>query len=116
MAVTVRNTIFWDVTPCSSVGIYRHFGGMYCFYIQGRRVSQASNKHVAALAYSSTLKMGAVRSSETSVNLDQTTRRHTPADRTLYYVYFSRVLTTRRHIHASLSLTFAISQAFRHRT
>jgi len=29
-------TIFYDVTPCSLVGIYHHFGGTYCLQLQGR--------------------------------------------------------------------------------
>jgi hypothetical protein len=45
MAVTIKRTSFWEVTP--------------------------------SLAYSSTLKMWAVGSSETSVNIHQTIRRHT---------------------------------------
>lgn len=25
--VTTKNSVFWDVTPCSQVEIHRHFGG-----------------------------------------------------------------------------------------
>jgi hypothetical protein len=39
---------------------------------------------VSCLVYSSTLKMEATCSSETSVDLQWTTRRYIPEDRTLY--------------------------------
>jgi hypothetical protein len=52
-----RSTIFWNLMSCSLVEVYWHF---------------------ACLVYTSILKMEAVRSSETSVNLYQTTRCHSP--------------------------------------
>jgi hypothetical protein len=27
--------VIWFMTPCSSVGVYRHFGGTCCFHLQG---------------------------------------------------------------------------------
>jgi hypothetical protein len=30
IAATMKGTIFWDVTPCSLVKVYRHFEGKYC--------------------------------------------------------------------------------------
>jgi hypothetical protein len=49
MALTVRSTILWDVTPCILVEIHRRLGGKYCLHPQGRRVNQAtSNKHTSA--------------------------------------------------------------------
>jgi hypothetical protein len=33
-----KSTIFWDVTPCSLVEVYPHFGGIYRLHIQGQMV------------------------------------------------------------------------------
>lgn len=33
--------VFLDVTPCSIADLIRHFGIMYCLYLQSRRVRQA---------------------------------------------------------------------------
>jgi hypothetical protein len=41
--VTLKNTIFCDVRPCS-LTVYWCFGGMYCLHLQHKRVSQASDK------------------------------------------------------------------------
>jgi hypothetical protein len=61
-AVTMKNSIFWDITPHSPVKVDRRFGGTYCLRLQGRRVSEARNQHkdlfavcfilVSCLAYS----------------------------------------------------------------
>jgi hypothetical protein len=40
----VKKTTFLYVTPCSLVEVYRHFGGMYCVHLQGRRVSELCKK------------------------------------------------------------------------
>jgi hypothetical protein len=40
MAVTMKITVFWDVTPCNLVDIYR-FRLTCCLHHQGRRVSLA---------------------------------------------------------------------------
>jgi hypothetical protein len=42
-AVTINDTIFWNVMPYSSIDIHRRFAGKYYFHIQGARVSQAGN-------------------------------------------------------------------------
>jgi hypothetical protein len=44
-----KSTIFWDVTPCSLVGIYRRFGGTGCLHIQSRSIGQASKRQVLCL-------------------------------------------------------------------
>jgi hypothetical protein len=41
-------TIFWDLAPCNQVVVKCRFRGKYCLHLQGRRVSQASNKLLAA--------------------------------------------------------------------
>jgi flavin-dependent dehydrogenase len=37
--VTVKVTVFRDVTKCNLVGTYRHFGGTWCAHLQGRRAN-----------------------------------------------------------------------------
>jgi hypothetical protein len=54
--VTVKNAVFWDVTPCSLVEVYRYFGRIFCMHLYGRRISKQIMLH-ASLADSSTLKM-----------------------------------------------------------
>jgi hypothetical protein len=59
----------------------RCFGGTYSLHLQGRRnrFSKPASKH----PISSTLKMEVICSSETSVEIQRTTRRHIPEDDTL---------------------------------
>jgi hypothetical protein len=33
--------VFCDITPCSPMKIKGHFGAVYLFHLQGRRISQA---------------------------------------------------------------------------
>jgi hypothetical protein len=74
-AVVMKSTIFWDITPCSPLSVSRRFGGTLCFPAVFTRVS--------CPAYFSNLKMGAICSSETSVDIQRTTRRYIPEDSTL---------------------------------
>jgi hypothetical protein len=30
----MKNTVFWDVTPCSPVEVHQRFGGIYCLHLQ----------------------------------------------------------------------------------
>jgi hypothetical protein len=63
---TMKSTIFWDVVPLNLVEVYRRFRGPY-FHLQGQKISkEASSKQQAA--YSLTLKIERVPSSETSLN------------------------------------------------
>jgi hypothetical protein len=41
-AMTVKNAVFWDVTPCGSCKNER-FGGNYHFYHQGKKIQRANN-------------------------------------------------------------------------
>jgi hypothetical protein len=34
-AVTMKTIVFWEVTPCILVAVYKLFGGNFCFYLQG---------------------------------------------------------------------------------
>jgi hypothetical protein len=40
MAVTMKTTVFWDVTPYSLVLVHYCFGGNYCLNLQEQRVHQ----------------------------------------------------------------------------
>jgi hypothetical protein len=41
MAVTMKNTVFWDATSCGSCR-NRRFGGMYCFHIKVTKICESS--------------------------------------------------------------------------
>jgi hypothetical protein len=89
-AVVMRSIIFRDVTPCSLLRCNRRFGGTYRLHLQGRRKNFQQEPACHLLTcwfllkmFSSTLKMEAICSSETSVASQQTTRRHIPEDDTL---------------------------------
>jgi hypothetical protein len=47
-AVTMKNAVFWDVTPCGSCK-NRHFGGRYCLHRQGEKnravLTTATRRH-----------------------------------------------------------------------
>jgi hypothetical protein len=87
----LKSIIFWDMTPCSPLHVSRRFGGTYRLHLQGRRnkFSKKPACHLLARWFaepvSSTLKMEAICSSETSVETQRTTRRHIPEDDTLHY-------------------------------
>jgi hypothetical protein len=95
-AVVMKSIIFWDMTPCSPLNCTRRFGGTYRLHLQG----QLATCLLAGLLNYSTLKMEAIRSSETSGAIQRTTRRHIPEDDTLhnhrcenlksYAIYFPR--------------------------
>jgi hypothetical protein len=63
MAASLKMTTFWDIALCSLVEVEQRFRGSYC-------------RHHALIA----LMMEAVRTSETSVNFYETTRRRNPED------------------------------------
>jgi hypothetical protein len=80
-AVVMKSTIFWDITPCSPLKVNRRFGGTY-------RLNLCPAYHLLARwfiarAYSSTLKVEAKYTSETSIYFQRNTRRYIPEDSTL---------------------------------
>jgi hypothetical protein len=91
-AVVMKNTIFWDITPCSPLSVNR-FGGIYRLHLPCRRIRRARLQSesswkaelcftlVSCSAYSSTLKIEAICSSET-VDTQRTTRCYIPEDST----------------------------------
>jgi hypothetical protein len=53
-AVSLKRTMFCDVTPCSPVEAYQRFGGSYCRHLHGRRIRRASGQktgYVATCSY-----------------------------------------------------------------
>jgi hypothetical protein len=70
--VIKKSTIFWDITPCSL---------LLCL--------PPAFMLVSCMAYSSTLKIEVICSSETSVDFQRTTRRYIPEGSTLHYTFCS---------------------------
>jgi hypothetical protein len=93
--VVMKSIIFWGMMPCSLLSMKRRFGGTYRLHLQGRRHNFSKNQEasrwqefcllVLGKIIFSTLKMEAICSSETSLDTQQTTRRHTPEDDTLQF-------------------------------
>jgi hypothetical protein len=74
--LVMKSSIFWDIKPCNSWKINRRFG-ITCLHLQDRRIfSPTAFTVVSCSAYSSTLKMEAICSSETSVDFQRTTWRY----------------------------------------
>jgi hypothetical protein len=94
-AVVMKSTIFWDITRCSLLNANRRFRGTYCLHLQCRRISHARNHRESrwqaelslSPAYSSTLKMEAICSSEKSVDIQGTAWRYIPEDGTVQLVH-----------------------------
>jgi hypothetical protein len=79
----LKSTVFWDITPCCPLKVNRRFGGTYCLNLQGR-AELCCFTLVSSSANSSTLKMEAIWSFETSADFQRTTRRYIPEDGTLH--------------------------------
>jgi hypothetical protein len=103
-AAVMKSTVFWYITPCSPMKVNERFRGTYRPYLQGRRISRAWNQTELCLspaftlascsAYSSTLNIGAIDSSETSVAFQRTTRRYIPG----YITLSSPCINTTRYL------------------
>jgi hypothetical protein len=85
----LKNAVFWNVALCKSCANIR-FGGTYRLHLQGRKLrEQGANvsrwlQHAgSSLADFSTLKMEAIRFSETLVHT-KFTWRHIPEDSILH--------------------------------
>jgi hypothetical protein len=76
-AVVMKSTIFWDITPCSPLKV------KLCLPLAFTLVSCS--------AYSSTLKMLAICSSETVIDFQRTTRRYIPEE-SILLLFSSAVL------------------------
>jgi hypothetical protein len=82
--IVLKNSISWDITSCSPLKVKRHFGITCHVLLRSRRIIQRRNRHEADSKQSSCLMLVsslayiATRSSETSVEFQQATRRHIP--------------------------------------
>jgi hypothetical protein len=76
----MKNVVFWDVALRRSC-VNRRFGGTYRLHLQGRKIRERRTS--VARRLQSTLKMEAIRSSETSVNT-RPTQRHIPENDILH--------------------------------
>jgi hypothetical protein len=61
-AVVMKCSLFWDITPCSPLKAMRRFGEKFRLHLPDFTL-------VSCLAYSSTLKLEEICSSEASVDL-----------------------------------------------
>jgi hypothetical protein len=107
------------LTPCSPLGFNQRFGGTYRLHLQGRRNKfsrKPASKQVASRIWffaeliSSTVKMKAICSSETSVEAQRATRRHIPEDDTLqinscrlHSRLFEKIFHQQKHIGSWVS-------------
>jgi hypothetical protein len=79
----MKSTISWDKRPYGLLKVNRGFGGTYRLHLQADLCLPPPFTLVSHSAYSSTLKMEAIYSSDASVNLQWTTRPYVPEDSTL---------------------------------
>jgi hypothetical protein len=81
ICINLKNAVFWDVALCRSC-VNRRFGGSYRLHLQCRNNPPTRNQLEQVTADCS-LKMEAIRSSETSVHT-RSTQRHIPDDGILH--------------------------------
>jgi hypothetical protein len=73
----MKSTIFCDITEFNPLKVNRRFGGAYHLHLQGRRISaKADVKQISCSAYSSTLNLEAICSSEKSADFQRITRSY----------------------------------------
>jgi hypothetical protein len=72
-----RKNVFWDVTPCRPVEVYRRFRGSYFLHLQSMRETSS------ILNGMNMLHLYAVRSTERLVDFYRTIRRHIQEDFTI---------------------------------
>jgi hypothetical protein len=113
-AVTMMIIIFWEMTPWGSYK-NRRFGGSYRLHLQGARVRVVTERSCKLLyrhrlveersvicSHSCTLKMEAIRSSETSV-LIRATRRHLPEDDNHHDIIFISAYSYSRKLENNIT-------------
>jgi hypothetical protein len=87
IAVTMKNGVFWDVTPCGSCK-NRCLGGTWYFFAACRLLVTASVVPSSPILV--TLMKEALNSSETSV-LKRATQHNIPEDTILYKLHVSEL-------------------------
>jgi hypothetical protein len=78
----VKFSVFWDVAPCSLIGVDRRFRCAYCRHHQCDDSLARKDPFEHSLIIAP--MMAAVRTSETSVHCNETTRRYIPEDTKLH--------------------------------
>jgi hypothetical protein len=74
----IKSSIYWNITPCSQGKVNRRFIGTYSLHVH----LAACFMLVSRLVSFSAIKIGAICSTETSVDFHRTKRRYIPEDRT----------------------------------
>jgi hypothetical protein len=100
----MKSTILWDIMSCSPLNVNWLFRRTYRLHLQGRRISRAWLAicfHVSCSAYSSTLKIESICSSESTVDIQRTTQHYIPEDRTLHSHHCGKNFRfSRQHVFA----------------
>jgi hypothetical protein len=69
--IVMRNSIFWDIMPCSPLKVNQHFGGTCCLHLQPLLATCFT--FISCSAYSLALKLEVTCSSKMSVDFQLTT-------------------------------------------
>jgi hypothetical protein len=77
--ITMNISMFWDITPCSSLKVNRSFGGTCRLHLQGWRIAKQETS-VKQTAIRVQLEMKEMCSSETSVDIQRITQPHISED------------------------------------
>jgi hypothetical protein len=100
---------------CSPVKLSRRFGRTGHFHLQGRRVSKKQGARRAAclllvscFAYTSTLKMEAICSSESSIDSNQTTRCYIPECRNFHSQSCENLKSSNFILYFEISCTICV--------
>jgi hypothetical protein len=80
---SMKSTVFWDIAPYILLKVIRSFGETYLLQLGDRIISRAFQQ-ISCSDYTSTPKLEAICSSETSVDFQRTTRRYIPKYSTLH--------------------------------
>jgi hypothetical protein len=82
----MKSSVFWDIMPCSPVSqpTFRRNISLPPSGSKSKSRCCAFFRRVSCLAYSSTLKMEAMFSSETLVDFHRTERRHVSENSTIH--------------------------------
>jgi hypothetical protein len=54
----MKNTMFWDITPCSLLKVNGRFGGTYRLHLQGRKISRARNERESRALFAACFHAG----------------------------------------------------------
>jgi hypothetical protein len=90
-SVTMKSTIVWLVTPCSMVEVHRRFGGTYRQELPSNKPAISGRQADLCLPPACCwVRIEAIHSSETSVDLYHATQCYKPEYRTLQFIVLYR--------------------------